>query len=236
MALTLSEDEDEEVRAAASAMMQAAWAAAGDGRAGVISGSGGAAAVDEGSRCAQPAHHQPQLLHVEGAQRAAVAALPRLFARSGRMAAALADLVWGPSEPLPELLAQFPLPTDAHTHAHSAAAALGGDATAATAPTAIVRGRIFDRELDNHHEEPLFFAQLSARELRALATQAVEAVPPPSSSSARGGAGAWLDVLRGACEARARAAAERVDAAAARMHAAATTTEGEGVCIMHMCV
>lgn len=107
----------------------------------------------------QPAQ---RLLQVEEVQRRA---FPELLARFGAggaagavsaLAGALCDWVSDPREGLPELLSQLP--------------------TAGPAAST-VRGRIFDREADNHHEEPLFMAQLASQQLQRLLASQPGAAP-----------------------------------------------------------
>ncbi len=93
-------------------------------------------------------------VHTEGLQRAVVFEV--LPARFGADAPALASALCG-------LVVRAKDPVPAEVQQAAAAAARSADPQQQQQQQ---QGRIFDAELDNQHEEPLFVAQLAARQLR----------------------------------------------------------------------
>ncbi len=179
VAVCLMDDDEAGVRATAAAAAQAAMAA--DQTSPLSSSSSAAVAGGEAAAMSQPLYEEavkPRAFALIAARCGAAAAAALQLQKDGALL--LATAVFDPSLPPPSVL-------------DSLATAAARAAAAPAAAAGLTVRRLFDREADNHHEEPLHSAQLAARALAALLPR----LPPGGPAAAAvaewaAGAGAWL--------------------------------------------
>lgn len=190
VAVRLLEEEDSEIR---DSMTAAAAAAAGDGSAGAACSS----------------QLQLQQGTVEWVLRRVFEVLPARFGAQPALLRQLRAWVWALPEGEPDTPGAAVAgdeagsgSTAASSGSNNSGAGDGGSGGAAEPAGAAEGRRLFDRELDNHHEEPLLIAQVGAidsvRRHRVLVTSTPGRIAKPPDSVVSGRQGA-SDVLHVSC-------------------------------------